>query len=133
MELKAVEFETFGHKGVFFGEMVASLVKPGEDIIATLTPEKMDLLHMAVGMAGEVGELVDAIKKYVVYNKPIDFENVVEESGDVEFYHERIRQLVRFSREAALTSCIEKLKTGEKARYKAGYSDKAAQERADKQ
>ena len=36
-------------------KMVTGLVKPGADIISTLTPQKADALHMAVGISGEAG------------------------------------------------------------------------------
>ena len=41
--------------------MVTLLVKPGADIIESLTPGKMDMLHMAVGISGEAGELLDCL------------------------------------------------------------------------
>lgn len=119
---------TFKHNGVVHSEMVAALVKSGQAIIESLTPEKMDALHMAVGVAGEGGELLDAVKKYVVYNKLVDLENIIEELGDLEFYMEGIRRNFGIIREQTLAANIDKLGK----RYKDGYSDKAAQERADK-
>ncbi len=110
-------------------EMVASLVKPGVAIAAALTGDKAHLLHMSVGISGESGELLDAIKKHVIYNKPIDLENVIEELGDLEFYMEGLRQGLGISREETIDANIAKLGV----RYAQGYSDKAAQERADKQ
>lgn len=112
-----------------FENLVAALVKPGESIVAELTPGKADLLHMAVGVAGEAGELVDAIKKHVIYNKPIDLDNVIEELGDMEFYMERIRQRLNIRREETIEATIAKLQR----RYESmAYSDAAAQTRADK-
>lgn len=110
-------------------EMVAALAKPGQDIIDSLDPFKAHALHMAVGVAGEAGELLDAIKKHVIYNKPIDIENVIEELGDLEFYMEGLRQVFEITREQTIEANIAKLGI----RYQNGYSDKAAQERADKQ
>lgn len=110
-------------------ELVAALAKPGADIQVTLNPEKLDLWHMATGVVGEAGELVDAIKKHVIYNKPIDIENVIEELGDLEFYLEGIRANLSLTREQCLDHNIEKLSV----RYNGlKYSDQAAQERADK-
>ena len=110
-------------------EMVRTLTKPGADIIKTLTPESANLWHMATGVSGEAGELLDAVKKMAIYNKPLDRDNVIEELGDLEFYMEGIRQALGVSRHEVLAGNIIKLST----RY-AGfkYSDKAAQERADK-
>ena len=43
-----------------YAAMVASLAKPGEAILTGLTPDRCHLLHMAVGVSGEAGELMDA-------------------------------------------------------------------------
>lgn len=110
-------------------DMVLDLSKPGTAIIETMTPVTADMLHMAVGVAGEAGELLDAVKKHVIYNKTLDRANVIEELGDLEFYMEGLRQTVGVSREETLQANIAKLAV----RYAGGYSDKAAQERADKQ
>lgn len=59
-------------------QLVAALAKSGEAIINDLTPLNMHLLHMAVGVSGEVGELIGAR----------ELPNIVEEHGDVEFYME---------------------------------------------
>ena len=37
-----------------YSQMVADLAKPGEDIIASLTPAMAHTLHMAIGLAGSV-------------------------------------------------------------------------------
>ena len=113
-----------------YEDFVAALVKNPEDIYETLTAEKIDLLHGAVGVSGEAGELLDAIKKYVVYNKPLDRENVVEEISDCLFYLQVIMNRLGITREEALDYNVGKLMT----RYEGmKYSDKAAQERADKE
>jgi NTP pyrophosphatase (non-canonical NTP hydrolase) len=44
------------------------------------------LLHGAIGMCTESGELQDAIKKHLIYDKPLDNVNVVEEIGDLLWY-----------------------------------------------
>lgn len=110
-------------------DMVVALVKPGEEIVATFTPSSAHILHMAVGISGEAGELLDAIKKNVFYNKPLDRTNVIEELGDLEFYMEGLRQGLGITRDEVLEANIQKLFK----RYSSGkYSDKQAQERADK-
>ena len=78
-------------------EMIAGLAKRGEEIINELTPVSIHLLHMAVGIAGEAGELCQAIyDKNNVIN--IDKENVIEELGDLEFYLEGLRQGLQLAR-----------------------------------
>ena len=109
--------------------MVKTLIKPGKEIFTQLTTTGLELLHSAIGVAGEAGELADAIKKHVIYNKPIDRANVVEELGDLEFYMQDLREKLRINREETLLANIEKLSK----RYKDfQYSDQQAQDRADK-
>lgn len=113
-------------------EVVELLQKPGEAIAAHITPLQLDLLHMAVGVATEAGELLDALKKHVFYNKPLDMENVTEELGDIEFYLQGLRARLGIERADTLQHNVDKLLVGDKARYKDGYTDEAAQARRDK-
>jgi len=111
-------------------QMVAALCKPGSDIVDNMTPDDAALLHMAIGICGEAGELLDAVKKAVIYRKPLDRANVIEELGDLEFYLAGLRRCVSVGREAVLIANVRKLS----ARYSSGtYSDHHAQARADKQ
>jgi len=111
-------------------DLVTALVKPAEDVLEKLTPFQADLIHSMMGIAGEAGELLDAVKKHVIYQKPLDLENVVEELGDMEFYMEQMRQRLGITREQTIEHNIVKLSK----RYSAmKYSDGAAIERADKQ
>lgn len=108
--------------------LVRALVKDGQEIIDSLTPLDAHILHMGVGVAGEAGELLDAIKKAVIYRKPIDIENVKEELGDLEFYMEGIRQALGITRQETLDGNIAKLSI----RYGQKYSNQSAVERKDK-
>lgn len=110
-------------------QLVTRLRKPGTEIMQTITPTKLDLLHMAGCVCEEAGELFGAIKKSVFYNKPLDMTNVVEELGDLEFYMEGLRQILELSRDKTLVENVMKLDS----RYATGkYSDAQAQARADK-
>ena len=114
---------------VQFSHMVKALAKSGEAIKAEMTAQNANLLHMVIGISGEAGELLDAVKKAVIYQKPLDIVNVIEELGDLEFYMEGLRQELRITREETLQATIDKLAV----RYKGlKYSDTSAQERADK-
>lgn len=42
--------------------------------------------HMLIGISGEIGEILDAVKKFVIYQKPADIDNIYEEVGDLIFY-----------------------------------------------
>lgn len=111
-------------------EMVDQLMKPGADVLADLTPESSALVHMALGVMGEAGELADAIKKHAFYRRELDLVNVIEELGDIEFYLQGIRRLLGIDRETTLTANKVKL-LGK--RYASGvYSNAAAIARADK-
>lgn len=111
------------------GEMVAALSKTGEEILASLTPHKCEAWHHASCVPGEAGELFDAVKKFVIYNKPIDRANVVEELGDLEFYMEGVRAAFDITREETLEANMSKL---EKRYPGFKYTDQRAQNRADK-
>jgi len=113
-----------------FAKMVNALIKPGSNILDQMTAEKINRLHMAVGISGESGELLDAVKREAFYNEPLDVANVIEELGDLEFYMEGLRQSLHISREYVLEENIKKLGV----RYKVmTFTDAAAQFRADKQ
>ena len=109
-------------------KLVFELAKPGQDIVDELTPMQAFALHMAIGVSGEAGELLDTIKKFAIYQKPLDLENVVEELGDIEFYLQGIRQAFCIDREYVLQKNIEKLRK----RYGKTYTNAAAIARADK-
>ncbi len=109
-------------------EMVRTLVKPGHKIAEEINADNAHMIHMAIGIAGEAGELLDAVKKAVIYRKPLDLDNVIEELGDLEFYMEGIRQGLGLTRETCIKANIRKLEK----RYGQVYSDTAAQLRADK-
>ncbi len=112
-----------------FETMVDALCKSGVEIVSKMSGHEAHLLHMSVGISGESGELLDAIKKHVIYRKKIDIENVIEELGDIEFYLEGLRQGLGIKREYIIEENIKKLS----ARYKSGkYSDEQAKSREDK-
>lgn len=96
--------------------------------------KKMDnhteyLVHAAMGISGEAGEIIDAVKKKWVYNKLLDEANLKEELGDILFYIQAMANFLPCTIEELMLANMEKLKK----RYPEGYTDKAAQERKDKQ
>lgn len=87
------------------------------------------LLHAAVGVAGESGELLDIVKKHWAYGKELDREHLIEELGDIEFYLEALRQQAGLHRDHIIEANIAKLQK----RYPKTYSDDLAIARLDKQ
>ena len=111
-------------------ELVEDLFKPGVQIHHDLSADDCEIIHATLGVAGEAGEIVDAVKKFTVYRKPCDRDNLIEELGDMEFFLQALRKRLFISREETLEANVNKLSK----RYSSGsYSDKQAQDRADKQ
>lgn len=109
--------------------LVVNISKPGFEIRTQMTDSQAHLLHMAIGVSGEAGELLDAIKKHVVYQADLDMDNVIEELGDLEFYLAGIREALGVDRDHCLAVNVHKLRR----RYPDGeYSNSDAIQRADK-
>lgn len=95
----------------------------------------LNILHMAVGISGEAGELLDVVKKSWVYNKPLDIDNVLEELGDLVFYIQGMINVIEdyedFPLNLDTVILLNMVKLYE--RYPNGYTDADAIERKDKQ
>jgi len=111
-------------------EMVQKLAKDGVAIAAQLTPVEADVWHHATGVATEAGELLDIVKKLVIYRRPPSRHHIVEELGDIEFYLAGIRQTFGIQREETLTANMNKLEKRYPGYF---YTDERAVQRADKQ
>ena len=112
-----------------YSEFVTRRCKYGGAIVNSMTAMDAHILHMAVGVSGESGELLDAIKKAVIYRKILDVDNVKEEIGDCLFYLQGLCNAIEYSFDEAIADNMEKLNK----RYSEGkYSDQQAQVRADK-
>ena len=109
-------------------EFVRKLCKAGSVIAEELTPDDCHRLHMAIGISGEAGELLDAIKNATIYRKPLDIANIVEECGDLLFYISGMLDSIGVDIESAMAANTSKLSI----RYGKSYSDKSAIERLDK-
>lgn len=98
-------------------DLVARLLKPLGD--------KMDLAHAALGIASESGEVADAIKATIVYGRPLDAINLIEEIGDNHFFASIILLKLGLTWDHIERANMAKLN----ARYQEGYSDAAANDR----
>ena len=89
---------------------------------------RADMLHMAVGIAGEACELLELVFGYVYESEQLDRDAIVKELGDSEFYTERMRQILGVTREHVLKVNADKLSK----RYTGGiYSNAGATTRLD--
>jgi NTP pyrophosphatase (non-canonical NTP hydrolase) len=86
------------------------------------------VLHAVLGIAGESGELVDLVKKSVVYHQPLKIDLVKEELGDLLHYVAMLISANEWTFEEVMEGNSVKLKK----RYPDGYSNEAALARADK-
>lgn len=111
-----------------YSDFVNSRTKNPEDILCSLSPGRVNILHATLGISGEAGELVDAIKKYIVYNRELDIENIKEELGDLFFYIQMLMNSTNLTMEQIIKHNMEKLNK----RYATTYTDKEAIERNDK-
>lgn len=93
-------------------------------------PSAQDMLvHATMGISGEAGELLDAVKKHWAYDKPLDIENVLEECGDLLFYIKATLFLFGLT----ITDAEAFNHTKLSKRYSSGsFSTTEAQARADK-
>lgn len=88
----------------------------------TLENKTIDLLHCAIGASTETGELLDAFKKHIFYQKPLDVVNLGEEIADVQWYLFNLCRLLDLNMEDLLENNIKKLKQR--------YGDKFSEEKA---
>ncbi len=80
------------------------------------------VMHAMLGLVSEIGELADAIKKHLIYDKQLDLVNLVEESGDLDWYRALLADALGVGFEAAWEKNIAKLR--------ARYPDRFTSERA---
>lgn len=68
------------------------------------------LLLCGVGLAGEVGEVVDHLKKYAFHNRPVPRDAVVLELGDVLWYYTLTLRTLGITWDEVVARNVEKLK-----------------------
>lgn len=87
---------------------------------AKMLPHRDNLIHFALGLTGEAGELADAIKKHVVYGRELDKINVIEELGDILWMVALACETLDVPMQDVADANIGKLR----ARYPQGFSAK---------
>lgn len=88
-----------------------------------------NMVHAALGIAGESGEIVDMVKKFYASNKPLDIGELDKEIGDLMFYVQAMIIITGGNLEEILAMNQAKLLK----RYGGTeYSDEAARNQIDK-
>ena len=76
-----------------------------------------ELINGCFGLAGETGELLDMVKKFVFHNAHLDHEHMKKELGDVTWYIALICKAMGWSLDEILQMNVDKLR----ARYPQGF------------
>lgn len=96
----------------------------GDDLII---PDIGGLLNGCLGLAGESGETLDMVKKWIFHEKELDLEHFKKELGDVMWYMAMICEAMEMNLNEIMQMNVDKLK----ARYPEGFDTVRANNRAD--
>ena len=89
-----------------------------------LDTQQMELLHAAIGISTEAGEILDAFKKHLIYGKDLDLINVSEELGDITWYMAIMTRYLKNLTGATLEDDILELNIDKlKARYPEKFTE----------
>ena len=80
-----------------------------------------------LGLAGESGEFMDMMKKWVFHEKPLDEDHAKKELGDVMWYVSMICHSMGWNLDEILQMNVDKLK----ARYPEGFDTELSNHRAE--
>jgi len=82
-----------------------------------------ELTHALLGLSGETGELVDVVKKHLMYNRPLDQRAALLELGDCLHYLFRIMECLNFSVESVMDAHKTKLQERDRTNQNHYMSD----------
>lgn len=103
------------------------------EVIRTLNPDaytkESSLTLAALGLAGETGEVVDMLKKFLFHGKPLDRDKIILELGDVRWYLESLAISLDVSMQEIEDRNIAKLR----ARFPEGFTHADANAKKDEQ
>ena len=98
-----------------------------ENVITRMEMGKREaacLLHSAIGLSGEAGELAGVVEKWIYYFQPLNEVQAAEELGDCLWYIAQACTALGITLESVMVANIEKLKK----RYPNCYTDTNAEE-----
>lgn len=75
-----------------------------------INSDDISFLHMAIGLSGEVGEIVEIIKKAVFHNKPLSKEYLADEIGDALYYLTILADLIGYDLTEIMSRNNQKLR-----------------------
>lgn len=87
-----------------------------------------DLMCLALGLGGEAGEVLDALKKKIYHHKPTEDVKFLDELGDVLWYLTLMLDHFDYS----IEDCMEYNDRKLEARYPQGFSPEASIAKADR-
>ena len=90
----------------------------------------INLIHALMGICTEAGEFADPIKKYLMYGKDLDEENLKEELGDLLWYIAIACETLNTSMSEVMTDNIRKLSKRYPGQF---FTEQAAKNRVDKE
>lgn len=102
--------------------------KATERLEAFVSDGRVDIggiLNGCLGLAGESGEFLDMIKKWIFHGKPLDEEHAKKEVGDVCWYIAMICHSFGWNLDEIMRMNVDKLK----ARYPEGFSTELSNHR----
>jgi NTP pyrophosphatase (non-canonical NTP hydrolase) len=103
--------------------------KGNERLLQKLQVNGLDIggvLNGCLGLAGEAGETLDMVKKWIFHEKELDIDHLEKELGDVMWYMAMICYSFGFDLDEIMQKNVDKLK----ARYPEGFDTELANHRA---
>ena len=104
-------------------ERLGTLVDASIDCIDI--PDFGGMVNGCFGLAGESGEVLDIVKKWIFHEKGLDIDHLKKELGDVMWYVAMICESAGFALDELMKMNIDKLK----ARYPHGFDTYLANHR----
>ena len=85
-----------------------------------------ELALRTMGLCGESGEVIDALKKHMMHGHELDREHMIKELGDVAWY----LAITAHALDCDLSEVLERNIAKLKARYPEGFSEERSKHRA---
>lgn len=96
-----------------------------ERVLQRIGPDKVRMLHAALGMTTEAAEVLDLLKKHLYYGKALDPQYLCEELGDLMWYMALMLDAAGLDLDTVLSANVAKLR----ARYPERFTPEQAIQR----